>query len=176
MFILVKKMYLNELVNSYLYKDILEIDGIRKSSTINKLLKLLAFVLIPLTGYSRNLRKEISKKARYYFYDLGVRNALINQFNPLSLRNDVGDLWENYIVLERIKKQAYKHIFSSNYFWRTYSQQEIDWVEERDGKLYGYEIKWNSKAVVKQPTEWAALYKNTEFSCINPENYLDLIT
>jgi predicted AAA+ superfamily ATPase len=203
-----RKFYLRELVSSYLYKDILELDGIRKSEKLTKLLQLLAFqigkdvstselgqqlslnkgtveryidlleksfVLISLHGFSRNLRKEISKKSRYYFYDLGVRNAIISQFNAIETRNDTGQLWENYLVIERLKKQSYHSIFSNNYFWRTYSGQEIDWVEERDGKLFAFEFKWNAKANVKTPPIWQKEYPDAHFTVIHPENYLKFI-
>lgn len=203
-----KKEYLRELIASYLYKDILEIDGVRKAKQITQILQLLAFqigkevsinelgqqvglnkgtveryldllekcfVVVNVQGFSRNLRKEITKRSRYYFYDIGVRNAIVNQFNLLKMRNDVGELWENYIVMERLKKQEYQKIHSNNYFWRTYTQQEIDWVEERDGKLYGYEIKWQNTKV-KQPPEWRSNYSNAEFAVIHQANYLDFIT
>ncbi len=200
--------YLRELVSSYLYKDILELDGVRKSDQLIKLLQLLAFqigkevshteigkqlginkgtveryldllekafVLIKVSGFSRNLRKEISKQNRYYFYDVGIRNAIINQFNHLPLRNDVGEIWENYLIMERLKKQEYKKISSNNYYWRTYDQKEIDWVEEREGVLHGYEIKWQTKNI-KEPALWRQTYPNALFQIINNENYLEFIT
>ncbi len=200
--------YLKELVSDYLYKDILALDGIKKSKKMTQILQLLAFqigkevslseigcqvglnkatveryiellekcfVLISVSGFSRNLRNEIAKQSRYYFYDLGVRNAIINQFNPLALRNDTGEIWENYIIMERIKKQAYDNIFSTNYFWRTYSQQEIDWVEDHQGELHAYEIKWNAAAKVKEPTAWRTGYPDSHFSVINQANYLNFI-
>jgi predicted AAA+ superfamily ATPase len=132
------------------------------------------FVLYKVTGYSGNLRKEVTKKPRYYFYDLGIRNAIINQFNPLQLRQDVGQLWENYIILERLKKQHYQSLDANNYFWRTYSQQEVDWVEARQGKLFGYEVKWRARKV-SAPSQWLK-YSNAEFSVVNQENYLEFIT
>lgn len=145
-------------------------------ATIEKYLDLLeqTFVLINIRGFSRNLRKEITKTSRYYFCDLGIRNALINNFNSLSRRSDVGDLWENYLVVERIKKQEYQRIRSNNYFWRTYDQKEIDWVEEREGKLFGYEFKWDSLA--KAPKLWLETYSESSFESINQSNYLPFIT
>ena len=145
--------------------------------TVARYLDLLeqTFVLINVRGFSRNLRKEITKNSRYYFYDTGVRNALINNFNALYQRDDVGMLWENYIVIERLKKQSYRGIHSNSYFWRTYDQKEIDWVEEREGKLFGYEIKWG-EGKVKIPKDWLETYKNASFEVINQENYLDFIT
>ena len=202
-----REQYLKEIVASYLYKDVLELDGIRHSSKISRLLQLLAFqvgkevsytelasslgmskntaeryldllekafVLQKLSGFSRNLRSEITKNCRYYFLDNGIRNALINNFNPLQLRNDVGELWENYLVLERLKRQEYLGQNANNYFWRTYRQQELDFVEERGGRLYGYEMRWG-KTKVKPPTEWQAAYPEAAFAMITQENYLEFI-
>ncbi len=128
------------------------------------------FVIINLRGFSRNLRKEISKTSKYYFMDVGLRNALIRNFNPLNLRPDRGDLFENWLVIEKIKKAANLEKPANFYFWRTYNQQEIDLIEERGGKLVGYEIKWKSKAV-KPPKEWLEAYSNGSFEVIDKENY-----
>jgi predicted AAA+ superfamily ATPase len=203
-----KERYLKEIVSSYLYKDILELEGLRHPEKLIRLLQLLAFqigkevsfselggqlgmskntverylellekvfVVFRLNGFSRNLRKEIVKNSRFYFYDTGVRNALINNFNTLSMRDDIGMLWENYVIVERLKKQEYLGSAANNYFWRTYDQKEIDFVEERGGKLYGYEIKWKA-AKVKPPKAWFASYKNAEFEVITKENYLGFIS
>lgn len=145
-------------------------------STVERYLDLLTkiFIIIRVDGFSRNLRKEVIKNSRYYFYDNGIRNAIVNNFNDLKTRNDIGQLWENYIVLERFKKRIYTQIFANQYFWRTYDQKEIDLVEERDGKLFGYEIKWGNKKV-KEPKIWKETYSNAEFKVINQENYLDFI-
>jgi predicted AAA+ superfamily ATPase len=145
-------------------------------ATVEKYLDLLeqTFVLVNIRGFSRNLRKEVTKTSRYYFCDLGIRNALINNFNPLSRRSDVGELWENYLVMERIKKQEYQRIRSNNYFWRTYDQKEIDWVEEREGKLFGYEFKWSAAA--KPPKLWLETYVDASFESIYQSNYLPFIT
>ena len=132
------------------------------------------FVLYNLRGFSRNLRKEVTKKSKYYFYDIGIRNAIVSNFNPSSLRDDVGKLWENFIIMERIKKQENEKIYSNNYFWRTWDGKEIDWVEEREGKLYGYELKWKPKGK-KSPDEWAATYKNSEYIVISQNDYLKFI-
>lgn len=147
-------------------------------NTVEKYLDLLSkvFVVFKLNGFSKNLRNEITKTSRWYFYDNGIRNALISNFNPLYLRNDEGQLWENYILSERIKFQSYKEIGSNNFFWRTYEQSEIDWIEERKGKLFAYEIKWNTKKKYKEPQAWALAYPNSEFKIINPDNYLEWIT
>lgn len=146
-------------------------------NTVDKYLDLLSkvYVLHKVNGFSKNLRKEVTKNSRWYFYDNGLRNAIIANLNPISLRNDIGMLWENYIISERIKYQRYNKMLVNNYFWRTYDQQEIDWVEERGGKLYGYEFKWNTKKYVKTPGAWSKNYENAEFEVINPDNYLEWI-
>jgi len=146
-------------------------------NTVERYLDLLekAFVLVNIRGFSRNLRKEVTKTSRYYFYDNGIRNALINNFNSLDRRNDVGMLWENYLIIERIKKQNYLSIWSNNYFWRTYDQKEIDWVEEREGQLNGYEFKWK-KDKAQPPKLWLETYENATFDCISKNNYLKFIT
>ena len=145
--------------------------------TVARYLDLLekSFVLINLRGLSRNLRKEVSSKSKYYFYDNGIRNAVISNFNPLNLRDDTGKLWENFLVTERIKKQEYKKIYSNNYFWRTWDQKEIDFVEEREGKLFGFEFKYGPKKV-KLPQEFLDTYSNAGIETITKENYLDFIT
>ena len=203
-----RQEYLHELVSSYLLKDILAFEGIKKSNKLIDLLILLAhqigsevshnelatqlsisknsvekyldllektFVLVNLRGFSRNLRKEVTKSSKYYFYDVGIRNALINNYNPLHLRQDVGMLWENYLIMERIKKQQYKQLWSNNYFWRTYDQKEIDWVEEREGALFGYEFKWG-QASLKPPKLWLETYANATFEYIYQANYLKFIS
>jgi uncharacterized protein len=202
-----REQYLKEIVSSYLYKDILELDGIRHSAKISRLMQLIAFqigkevsytelatglgmskntaeryldllekafVVQKLTGFSRNLRNEITKNCRYYFLDIGVRNALINNFNSLDLRNDTGELWENYLVIERLKRQEYLGQPANNYFWRTYTKQELGFVEERAGELHGYEMKWG-KTKPKPPKEWLDAYPQASFDIINRENYLEFI-
>lgn len=134
-----------------------------------------SFILFNVRGFSRNLRKEVSKSSRFYFYDLGVRNALIANFNEIALRNDAGELWENFIFMERLKKRSYENIFANVYFWRTWDQKEIDIVEERDGKLFGYECKW-SKSKIKVPKDWTATYPEASFEVINRQNYLDFVS
>lgn len=207
-----KAKILTGIANSYLLRDIVELEKVGDSRILFDLLKLIAFqvgsevsltelgsnlgidkktvarylwlfeqsfVLYNLRGYSRNLRKEISKKSKYYFYDNGIRNAVINNFNNLSTRNDVGALWENFLVIERLKKQEYAHIGSkyNNYFWRTWDKKEIDWVEMRSGKLFGYEFKWGEGKPSKSKNMWLKTYKDeAEFEIINKENYLDFIT
>jgi uncharacterized protein len=149
--------------------------GISKN-TVARYMDLLekCFVIFRVGGFSRNLRKEVSKSSRYYFFDVGIRNALIKNFNSLNLRNDVGMLWENYIIAERLKKQAYDQMLVNNYFWRTYDQKEIDWVEERDGGLFGYEMKYGKKQK-RMPKEWIETYAGAQFSVIDQENYIKFI-
>jgi len=134
-----------------------------------------AFVIRRVGGFSRNLRKELSGKAKYYFLDNGIRNAIISQFNPLSLRDDIGALWENFMVIERLKKCTYKSIPRADYFWRTYDGQEIDLVEEREGNLFAYEFKWSETARCKQPKDWALAYPKAEYQVIDRKKYLDFI-
>ena len=133
-----------------------------------------AFILFELRGYSRNLRTEIRKKSKYYFLDNGIRNALINNFNDISVRNDIGILWENFCVIERMKYQSYTPLYANNYFWRTWDQKEVDWIEEREGKIYGYEFTYSGKK--KSPKTWLETYKEATFTVINRENYLPFIT
>ena len=201
-----KHLYLRELLNSYLLKDILTFETIQNSDKIIDLLRLIAFqvgsevsipelskslqmsrntvdkyldlltkvfIITKVGGFSRNMRKEVNKSNMYYFLDNGIRNILIGNLNPIHLRNDMGILWENYMVSERIKFQNYNHILVYNYFWRTYDQQEIDWVEDRGGQLYGYEFKWNSRKKAKVPGGWSKAYPDAEFMVINPDNYSD---
>jgi len=132
------------------------------------------FVVMNLRGFSRNLRKEISKTSKYYFFDIGLRNALIRNFNPLKLRSDVGGLFENWFIMEKIKAANIFERPANFYFWRTYDQQEIDLIEEREGKLYGYEIKW-SKSKAKKPADWLNAYSNSQFEIVNNENYQNFI-
>ena len=149
--------------------------GIAKA-TIEKYLDLLekAFVIKRIGSFSRNLRNEIAKSAKYYFYDNGIRNALINNFNSLKDRDDIDKLWENFVVMEMIKKQEYLRQYSNNYFWRTYYKKEIDFVEERQGKLFGYTIKWTSDKT-KAPSLWLETYKEASFEIITKENFLNLL-
>lgn len=146
------------------------------TKTVSYYLDLLqkSFVLLPLYGFSRNLRSEINKMNKYYFFDTGIRNALISNFNKLDDRNDVGQLWENFLVVERIKRNEYTNFSTNYYFWRTYEQREIDLIEENGGRLYGFEFKWSPKNSVV-PKIWHETYQNSEFKEINRENYLNFI-
>jgi predicted AAA+ superfamily ATPase len=146
-------------------------------NTVEKYLDLLSkvFILHSVSAFSRNLRKEIVKGKRWYFYDNGLRNILIGNMNPIEIRNDIGALWENYIISERIKFQSYNRMLVYNYFWRTYDQQEIDWIEDREGILHAYEFKWNPKKKAKEPVAWKNTYKESKFEVINNENYINWI-
>jgi hypothetical protein len=145
--------------------------------TVGRYLDLLekSFVLYRLDGFSRNLRKEVTRNSKYYFYDNGIRNAVIAQFNRLDQRDDVGALWENFMVMERIKYLTYTAEAANLYFWRTYSQQEIDLVEERGRQLDSYEFKWSQSKTIKPPPEWTRAYPKASFTVITPENYQDLV-
>ena len=204
-----KEIYLREIVNSYLLKDILVYDGIKNANKIYKILQLLAyqvgkevafdelathvsmskntvekyldlleknFILYKLSSFSSNPRKELSKKKRFYFHDNGIRNALINNFNPLSIRNDVGELWENYIFYERMKFLEYNDIFVNRYFWRTYDQQEIDLVEEENQCLSAFEVKYSSKAKYKFSKYWLEHYPEAVNQLIHKDNYMGFIS
>ncbi|MFH0932255.1 MAG: ATP-binding protein [bacterium] len=200
-----KQKYLDDLVNGYLYKDILSFASVRKPKKVIDLLSLLAlqigsevsiaelashlalskqavekyldilekmFVIFNLRGFSRNLRKEIYKTSKYYFWDLGLRNALIHNFNPLNLRGDKGAMLENFFLIEKLKQNSNSNKFANFYFWRTYDQKEIDFIEERDGNLNAYEVKWREKAV-KPPKDWVANYPNSQFFVVNAENMMN---
>ncbi len=203
-----KEDYLYQIMNDYLLKDILMVDGIKNSDKLYALLRLIAFqvgkevsleelgkqlgmskntveryldllskvfVIFRIGGFSRNLRKEIVKSSRWYFYDNGVRNAIIQNFNRLDLRADVGELWENYLAIERRKYQSYQQIRCNNYFWRTYDQQEIDWVEEEGDQLRAFEFKYQLSKAPKAPAAWAKAYPNASYEVIHSGNYLDWI-
>lgn len=133
-----------------------------------------AFVVFRLSGYSRNLRKEITRHDKIYFYDLGVRNAVIENFNPLKFRHDSGPLWENFLLLERLKTQTYRRENAQRYFWRTYSGAEIDYVEERNGALSGFEFKFASKTA-RVPQAWSDAYPEAGFQVVNRDNYLEFL-
>lgn len=145
-------------------------------NTVERYLDLLekVFIVFRIRGFSKNLRKEIVKSSKWYFIDNGIRNAVISNFNSLTFRDDVGALWENYMISERIKYQSYNNIFSNNYFWRTYDQQEIDFIEEREGNLFAYEFKWKPQNL-KIPKAWAKAYPESQFNIITSENYFEWV-
>jgi hypothetical protein len=199
---------LKQLTDSYLYKDILEWERVKKSDKLVKLLQSLAFqvgsevslselgqqvdldkntvekyivlleqsqVIFRLGSLSRNLRNELKTARKIYFYDNGVRNALINNFNDLSMRDDIGALWENWMISELVKKRHYDRRFVNRYFWRTTQQQEIDYIEEADGHFIAYEFKWNPKKKAKVSQTFLKAYPNTEIMTVNPENFYMLL-
>ncbi len=204
-----KIQILEELVNSYIFKDILALQQVKGSKTLLDLLKLIAFqvgnevslnelatnlsidvktvgryldllekafIITRLTAFSRNLRSEVVSTSKYFFLDNGVRNAIISQFNSLDLRNDIGQLWENFMIIERMKARSYQNIHGYSYFWRTYGQKEIDLIEEREGKIFPFEFKWSIKGKFSTPKEWLQAYPKSEIlSIITPNNYLDFV-
>jgi predicted AAA+ superfamily ATPase len=200
---------LGELTGSYLFRDLLELEGLRRADKLVDLLRLLAFqigqevsltelasnlsinrqtveryldllekvfVIYRVGGFSRNLRKEIAKNARYYFYDNGVRNSLIQNFNPLTLRDDIGQLWENFLMIERLKAHEYAGEAVNTYFWRTYDQKEIDLIEEQQGQLFGFEFKWQQSQIKKATRrEFLAAYPNSELHTISQDNFEEFV-
>ena len=200
---------LQQLSDSYLYKDILTWEKVQKPDRLEALVQALAFqvgnevsyfelgkitgldketveryiillekafIVFRLRSFSRNLRTELKKSRKIFFYDNGLRNAVIRQFNPLGLRNDVGALWENFIISERMKYLEYNKIYTNRYFWRTHSQQEIDYLEERDGKLLAFEFKWKSKSKVKLPKSFTEAYPESAQKVITPDNFYEFIS
>ncbi|GAB4037807.1 ATP-binding protein [Spirosoma gilvum] len=133
------------------------------------------FILFRLGGYSNNLRKEVTKSSKWYFFDNGIRNALINNFALIPQRQDVGALWENYLISERLKRNGYLRSQAVPYFWRTYDQQDLDWLEETNGQLNAFEIKWHTNSV-RFPKAFQQAYPNATLSVINRDNYLDFIS
>lgn len=197
---------LKNLVNSYLYRDILAYSGIKKPEVLEKLLQALAFqvgsevnynelaqiaginkvtvqnyieileqgyIVFRLNSFSRNLRNEIKQNRKIYFYDNGIRNMIIGNFNPLDLRPDKGALWENFLISERRKQIQYKETFSKMYFWRTKQQQEVDFVEEKDGVIRGFEFKWENKKV-RIPTTFSETY-HAEGFVIDRSNFREFV-
>lgn len=146
--------------------------------TVQRYLDLLekTFIVFRLHSFSRNVRNELKKSRKVYFYDNGVRNAIINNFQPIELRNDKGALWENFLVAERMKFNHYRKLYTNTYFWRTTQQQEIDYVEEYDGVLHAYEFKVNPKTKAKFPTTFLSAYPDHELSIVNPDNFLDFLS
>jgi predicted AAA+ superfamily ATPase len=202
------RRYLTELTQSYLYKDILSLNDVRKPELLDKLLQALAYqvgsevstnelaktlqidnktidkyidllekcyVIFRLGGLSRNLRTELKRAKKIYFYDNGVRNAIIQQFAPVKMRNDMGALWENFFISERMKYNHYRDYYCNRYFWRTSLQQEIDLIEERDGQMTAFEMKWNPAKKVLFSKSFLEAYDVKETVVITPENYLDYL-
>ena len=203
-----EKERLLELVNSYLYKDVLIWENLQKTEKITKLLQALAFqigsqvsyaeiasligldsktvekyidllenafIIYRLTSYSGNLRNELKSSKKIFFYDNGVRNALISAFNPLELRDDIGQLWENFMMAELFKKDLYAKNFARRWFWRNKQKQEIDLIHEKDGVYTAYEFKWSDKKNVSCPATFKTAYPEIEFKVINKNNFIDYL-
>jgi uncharacterized protein len=199
---------LRNLAGSYLYKDILAWQEIRRpellekilkalalqmgsevsynelaqtagcdSATINRYIQLLekAFVIFRLSSFSRNVRNELKKSQKIYFFDNGIRNAIIGNYLDINNRNDIGALWENYLITERYKLRMYEPLLIGKYFWRTTQQQEIDYIEESNGATNAYEFKWNAKSKTTLPLTFTKAYPNSTFQVISKENYMDFI-
>jgi len=199
--------YLQNLATSYLFKDVLEIGGIRHSQKLRNLVRLLAFqigrevsfselggqlqmskdtvatyidlleqshVVFRLGGFSRNLRKEVTRQDKIYFWDLGVRNVVIGNLRPLAERNDVGALWENFVIAERLKRLRYSQTPANLYFWRTYTGAEIDIVEERGGELHTYECKWNASRG-RMPASFIDAYPGASYAVISRQHYQEYL-
>jgi len=202
-----EKDILKQLVNSYLYRDILAYANIRKPEILEKLVQALAlqignevnynelaqtvgvdrktienyvkilgqgYVIFSLGSYKKNLRNEIKKRRKIYFYDNGIRNTIIGNFNSIDIRQDKGALWENFLVSERKKQYAYKNSFLNSYFWRTRQQQEVDYIEELDGKLTGFEFKWKAKSGLKLPKTFTETY-TADTKIIDRSNFRDFV-
>ena len=202
------KTILKQLSDSYLYKDILTWENIKRPDKLERLVQLLAFqvgsqvsynelansvgidnqtieryvyllekafIVFRLNSFSRNLRNELKKSKKIYFYDNGIRNAVINNFNPVELRNDIGALWENFLISERMKYTHYNDIYANTFFWRTRSQAEIDYIEQREGKLFAYEFKWNTKKKHRVTKIFSNSYPDSNTQVITPENYINFI-
>lgn len=202
------RRYLTELTQSYLYKDVLSLDSLRKPQLLDKLLQALSFqvgsevstnelartlqtdsktidkyldllekcyVIFRLGGLSRNLRTELKRAKKIYFYDNGVRNAVIQQFAPVALRNDMGALWENFFIAERMKRNHYSGHYCNSFFWRTTLQQEIDLIEESDGAMTAFEMKWNPSKKVLFSKSFIEAYNVKETVVISPDNYLEYL-
>lgn len=158
------------------YNELSRTVGVDKA-TVESYIDLLekCFVVFRLPAYSSNLRSEIKRGRKIYFYDNGIRNALLSNFAPLELRDDVGMLWENMMVSERIKRNSYSRSYAQMYFWRTQQQQEVDLIEEQDGRLTAFEFKWNNKKKAKLPKPFIDNYPNTDFKVISPDNYVEFV-
>ena len=147
------------------------------TATVQRYIDLLekSYVVFHLRSFSRNVRSELKKSRKIYFYDNGVRNALIGDYKPLALRNDTGALWENYIIAERLKHNAYNNFYGKSYFWRTQQQQEIDYIEDIDGMLHTYEFKWNEGKHPRLTDTFAKAYPDHTFTVVSPENYQSFV-
>ena len=147
------------------------------TATVQRYIDLLekSYVVFHLRSFNRNVRSELKKSRKIYFYDNGVRNALIGDYKPLALRKDTGALWENYIIAERLKHNAYNSFYGKSYFWRTQQQQEIDYIEDIDGMLHTYEFKWNEGKHPRLTDTFAKAYPDHTFTVVSPENYQSFV-
>jgi predicted AAA+ superfamily ATPase len=195
---------LGQLLNSYLYKDILQWERILKPDKLERLLQALAFqigkevsltelgqivdldkatvdryiqllekafIIFRIGSFSRNLRNELKNSRKVFFYDVGIRNAIINQFSPIPLRQDIGQLWENFWIAERVKYTVNAGLRVNRYFWRTHTLQEIDYIEERNGTLTAFECKWGTRKLPAVPKLFAETYANHTWHAVTPENF-----
>lgn len=163
--------------NQVSYHEIGQLTGL-DNQTVERYILLLerGLVIFRLNSFSRNLRNELKRSRKIYFYDNGIRNALINNFNSLEFRNDAGQIWENYLIGERLKRNMYKNHYCNTYFWRNHNQQEIDYLEEYGGKLHAYEFKWSTRKKTNIPGIFAEAYPENEWAVVNPENYMDFLS
>jgi len=159
------------------YNELSQMVGL-DNETVESYIHLLekAYILFRLPALSRNLRNEIKKSKKIYFYDVGLRNAVINNWNPITMRSDVGGLWENFLIVERMKYKAYNKIYSNDYFWRTHAQQEIDYVEDASGVINAYEFKWNNNKKAKWSKTFLDAYPEHKTMLVSRENYWDFVT
>ena len=163
--------------NEVSYNELSQIAGIDKATVISYIdLLEKAFVIFRLNPFARNLRNEISTSRKIYFYDNGVRNTIVNNFAPITQRNDIGALWENFIISERKKNLAYSGFYGNTYFWRNTARAEIDYIEEQDGKITVFEIKWNPKVKVKFPSAFLEKYNPEITRIINSDNYWEFLS
>ena len=202
------KEILNDLIDSYLFKDIFQFNGIKRHELIEKLAQALAFqigsqisyteigsligttkdtvikyinlleqnfVVFRLQSFSTNQRRELKKNKKIYFWDLGIRNALINDFRTIDLRQDLGHLWENFLIVERLKSLSYKGIDAKPYFWRSTTGREIDYLEVRDNQIYAYEFKWNDNRKAKRPHTFLSLYPEAHFTVVSKSNFVEFV-
>ncbi len=203
------KNTIKSIAESYLYRDLMQYEGIRKPALLEKLLKALAlqcgsevsttelagllgvsrtliesylkileqaFIIFPLNSYSTNQRNEIKKGVKYYFFDNGMRNAVLNDFTPISMRNDVGALWENYLVSERLKRNTYGKADGLPYFWRTTDQMEVDYIEVTGSKIEAFEFKWNPNKKSRVTKAFTNRYPDATVATITPDNYDEFCT
>ena len=166
-----------QLCSEVSYHELAQTVGV-DAATVRRYVDLLekAFVIFRLRSFSRNLRNELKKSRKIYFYDNGIRNAIINNFQSLNLRTDQGALWENFLVSERQKYLHFNEIYANRYFWRTKQQQEIDYLEDRDGQLHACEFKWNQQTKARFPPTFLNAYPNSTTQTITPDNYTDWLS